>query len=96
MEDHLEDSRFNQLFIWLRHLYPTYHQKILQWLINLVNFYLNSSDRSTTASDEQMSQTMRLGEIYRSRIISLLTPIVGAGNLKAEVNVDRILQKRDN
>ena len=35
-----------------------------------------------------MSQTMRLGEIYRSRVISLLTPMVGAGNLKAEINVD--------
>ena len=54
-----------------------------------------SSDRSTTASDEQMSQTMRLGEIYRSRIISLLTPIVGAGNLKAEVNVDMNFTKRE-
>ena len=54
-----------------------------------------SSDRSTTASDEQMSQTMRLGEIYRSRIISLLTPIVGAGNLKAEVNVGMNFTKRE-
>ena len=54
-----------------------------------------SSDSSTTASDEQMSQTMRLGEIYRSRIISLLTPIVGAGNLKAEVNVDMNFTKRE-
>ena len=54
-----------------------------------------SSDRSTTASDEQMSQTMRLGEIYRSRIISLLTPIVGVGNLKAEVNVDMNFTKRE-
>ena len=54
-----------------------------------------SSDRSTTASDEQMSQTMRLGEIYRSRIISLLTPIVGAGNLKAEVNVDMNFTKKE-
>ena len=54
-----------------------------------------SSDSSTSASDEQMSQTMRLGEIYRSRIISLLTPIVGAGNLKAEVNVDMNFTKRE-
>ena len=38
---------------------------------------------------------MRLGEIYRSRIISLLTPIVGAGNLKAEVNVDMNFTKRE-
>jgi len=54
-----------------------------------------SGDGSTTASNEQMSQTMRLGEIYRSRIISLLTPIVGAGNLKAEVNVDMNFTKSE-
>ena len=54
-----------------------------------------SSDSSATASNEQMSQTMRLGEIYRSRIISLLTPIVGAGNLKAEVNVDMNFTKNE-
>ena len=47
-----------------------------------------SNDLSASISSEQMSQTMRLGEIYKSRIISLLTPIVGAGNLKAEINVD--------
>jgi len=47
-----------------------------------------SSDVSSSVSNEQMSQTMRLGEIYRSRVISLLTPMVGAGNLKAEINVD--------
>ena len=54
-----------------------------------------SKDGATSASNEQMSQTMRLGEIYRSRIISLLTPIVGAGNLKAEINVDMNFTKRE-
>ncbi len=54
-----------------------------------------SSDVASSASNEQMSQTMRLGEIYRSRIISLLTPIVGAGNLKAEINVDMNFTKRE-
>ena len=54
-----------------------------------------SNDVATSASNEQMSQTMRLGEIYRSRIISLLTPIVGAGNLKAEINVDMNFTKRE-
>ena len=54
-----------------------------------------SKDVATSASNEQMSQTMRLGEIYRSRIISLLTPIVGAGNLKAEINVDMNFTKRE-
>ena len=54
-----------------------------------------STDSSSSASNEQMSQTMRLGEIYRSRIISLLTPIIGAGNLKAEVNVDMNFTKSE-
>ncbi len=54
-----------------------------------------SNDVATSTSNEQMSQTMRLGEIYRSRIISLLTPIVGAGNLKAEINVDMNFTKTE-
>ncbi len=54
-----------------------------------------SNDLSASISSEQMSQTMRLGEIYKSRIISLLTPIVGAGNLKAEINVDMNFTQRE-
>jgi len=54
-----------------------------------------SSDAAGSASSEQMSQTMRLGEIYKSRVISLLTPIVGAGNLKAEINVDMNFTKSE-
>jgi flagellar M-ring protein FliF len=54
-----------------------------------------SGDAAGTASNEQMSQTMRLGEIYKSRVISLLTPIVGAGNLKAEINVDMNFTKSE-
>ena len=54
-----------------------------------------SNDAASSASNEQMSQTMRLGEIYRSRVISLLTPIVGAGNLKAEINVDMSFTKSE-
>ena len=54
-----------------------------------------SSDAAASASNEQMSQTMRLGEIYRSRVVSLLTPMVGAGNLKAEINVDMSFTKSE-
>ena len=54
-----------------------------------------SSDAAISGSNEQMSQTMRMGEIYKSRVISLLTPIVGAGNLKAEINVDMNFTKRE-
>ena len=31
---------------------------------------------------------MKLGEIYRARVLSLLTPILGVGNITAQVNVD--------
>ncbi len=54
-----------------------------------------SNNPSSSISSEQMSQTMRLGEIYKSRIISLLTPMVGAGNLKAEINVDMNFTQRE-
>ena len=54
-----------------------------------------SNNASASISSEQMSQTMRLGEIYKSRIISLLTPMVGAGNLKAEINVDMNFTQRE-
>jgi flagellar M-ring protein FliF len=54
-----------------------------------------SNDLSASVSNEQMSQTIRLGEIYKSRIVSLLTPIVGAGNLKAEINVDMNFTQRE-
>lgn len=54
-----------------------------------------SNDPSASISSEQMLQTMRLGEIYKSRIISLLTPMVGAGNLKAEINVDMNFTQRE-
>ena len=38
---------------------------------------------------------MKLGEIYRSKVISLLTPMIGAGNVKAEVNVDMNFTKKE-
>ena len=53
-----------------------------------------SNDASASISSEQMSQTMRLGEIYKSRIISCL-PDGGAGNLKAEINVDMNFTQRE-
>ena len=31
---------------------------------------------------------MKLEQVYRQRVISLLTPILGAGNITAQVNVD--------
>jgi flagellar M-ring protein FliF len=39
-------------------------------------------------SNEQLEQRIRLEDIYRARITSLLTPIVGAGNINAQINLD--------
>ncbi|NBR40515.1 MAG: flagellar M-ring protein FliF, partial [Alphaproteobacteria bacterium] len=39
-------------------------------------------------SDDQLEHRIRLEDIYRGRIVSLLTPIVGAGNINAQINLD--------
>ena len=39
-------------------------------------------------SDDQLEHRIRLEDIYRARIVSLLTPIVGAGNINAQINLD--------
>ena len=53
------------------------------------------TDTNTSASEEQIIQQMKLGEIYRARVMSLLTPLVGAGNVKAEINVDMNFTKKE-
>ncbi|MEN8892148.1 MAG: flagellar basal-body MS-ring/collar protein FliF, partial [Planktotalea arctica] len=42
-------------------------------------------DPATTLADRQLEYQLRLEDIYRSRIESLLTPIVGPGNVSAQV-----------
>ena len=39
-------------------------------------------------SNDQLEHRIRLEDIYRGRITSLLTPIVGAGNINAQINLD--------
>ena len=39
-------------------------------------------------SNRQLEYTMKLEQVYSQRVISLLTPILGAGNITAQVNVD--------
>jgi len=39
-------------------------------------------------SNRQLEYTMKLEQVYRQRVLSLLTPILGAGNITAQVNVD--------
>jgi flagellar M-ring protein FliF len=45
-------------------------------------------DPSSILSDTQLQYRMRLEAIYRSRIESLVTPIVGPGNVSAQINIE--------
>jgi flagellar M-ring protein FliF len=42
---------------------------------------------ASAASDTQLEHRIRLEDIYRQRIISIVTPMVGGGNVMAEVNL---------
>ena len=45
-------------------------------------------DAASTASELQFQYRMRIEELYRTRVESLLTPIVGPGNVSSQVNID--------
>jgi flagellar M-ring protein FliF len=45
-------------------------------------------DPDSILSDTQLQHRVRLESIYRSRVISIVTPIVGAGNVSAQINLD--------
>ena len=47
-----------------------------------------SDDINSAMSNRQLEYTMKLEQVYRQRVISLLTPILGAGNITAQVSVD--------
>ena len=47
-----------------------------------------SAGADSQLSDAQLEHRIKIEEIYRTRVISLLTPIVGAGNINAQVNLD--------
>ena len=47
-----------------------------------------SDDINSAMSNRQLEYTMKLEQVYRQRVLSLLTPILGAGNITAQVNVD--------
>ena len=47
-----------------------------------------TNDPTSALSNRQLEYTMKLEQVYRQRVISLLTPILGAGNITAQVNVD--------
>ena len=53
------------------------------------NLLSNSPDDPDQAlADSQLEYRMRLENIYRNRIQSLVTPIVGSGNINAQVNLE--------
>jgi flagellar M-ring protein FliF len=45
-------------------------------------------DPDSILTDTQLQHRVRLESIYRSRVISIVTPIVGAGNVSAQINLD--------
>lgn len=47
-----------------------------------------SDSAESRLSDSQLEHRIQLEDIYRSRVTSLLTPIVGAGNINAQINLD--------
>ena len=47
-----------------------------------------SSSPEAQLSDSQLEHRIKLEDIYRARVTSLLTPIVGAGNINAQINLD--------
>lgn len=60
------------------------------------NLLSNSPDDPDQAlADRQLEYRMRLEQIYRSRIQSLVTPIVGANNVNAQVNLEIDFTRRE-
>ena len=45
-------------------------------------------DPDSQLSDNHLQHRMRLESIYRSRIVQIITPMVGPGNVTAQVNID--------
>ena len=47
-----------------------------------------NDDPASALSNSQLEHRIKIEAIYRSRIISLVSPLVGAGNVTAQVNLD--------
>jgi flagellar M-ring protein FliF len=52
-------------------------------------------DPDQQLADSQLEYRMRLENIYKNRITSLVSPIVGAGNISAQVNLDIDFTRRE-
>ena len=48
----------------------------------------SSGSTESRLSNDQLEHRVRLEDIYRTRVTSLLAPIVGAGNINAQINLD--------
>ena len=48
----------------------------------------SSGSTESRLSNDQLEHRIRLEDIYRNRVTSLLAPIVGAGNINAQINLD--------
>ena len=60
------------------------------------NLLSNSpDDPDQQLADSQLEYRMRLENIYKNRITSLVAPIVGAGNISAQVNLDIDFTRRE-
>ena len=60
------------------------------------NLLSNSpDDPDQELADSQLEYRMRLENIYRNRIQSLVTPIVGSGNVNAQVNIERDFTRKE-
>jgi len=52
-------------------------------------------DPASNLADKQLEYRLRLEEIYRVRVESLLTPVVGPGNVSAQVSLDIDFTRRE-
>jgi len=52
-------------------------------------------DPDQQLADSQLEYRMRLENIYKNRITSLVAPVVGAGNISAQVNIDIDFTRRE-
>ncbi len=52
-------------------------------------------DPDSQMSDNHLQHRMRLESIYRSRILQILTPMVGPGNVMAQVNIEVDFTRRE-
>ena len=52
------------------------------------------SDVDSALTEKQLNHRLKIESLYRERILSLVTPIVGPGNITAQVNIEMDYTKR--